>query len=303
MKLIDKKTLIVAAFVPLLSDAGGDVAAQLGDTVKQKVEAFSINKIEDSTKSVLENYFNHVEFGINSIGGQNGPEVELITTKAYDDNGQKNSFLFNQLGINRYDGDTTVNIGLGWRHVTNDNLWMYGVNAFYDRELDAKHDRTGIGAEITSSVARANYNNYQGKSGWITHGGVTEKALDGKDYNLFVKLPYLPSSELRLNGFDWQGVQSAANLKGKSLSLVTDIENLRLELGRTDYDATSGRTDDNFTTVKYIVPFGGQSTSTKKVSNKAYMLEPIDQKLRYAPVKRQNRIIKQKQFAATVTGT
>ena len=304
MKLASKKTLLVAALIPLISNAGGNnTISQLGDTIKKKVESYSIDAIESSTKSTLSNYFNHVEFGINSIGGQNGPEVELITTKAYDNNGEANSFLFNQLGVNRYDGDTTVNIGLGWRHITDDKLWMYGVNGFYDRELDAKHDRTSIGAEIASSVIRANYNSYQGKSGWITSGGVTEKALDGKDYNVFVRIPYLPTSELRLNGFEWEGLQSAANLKGKSLSLITDIENLRLEVGRTDYDAASGRTDDNFTTLKYVVPFGGKSKPTNKASKKAFVFQPIDNKVRYAPVKRQNRIIKQKKFAATVTGT
>ena len=270
--------------------------------VKQKAESFATDKVQTSTKEFLENYFNHVEFGVNSIGGQNGPEIELITTRAYDDDGKKNGFLFNQLGLLRYDGDTTLNVGLGYRQLSDDQMWMYGVNGFYDRELNTDHDRTSVGAEVASSVFRANYNAYQGQSDWITHGGVTEKALDGTDYNVFVKLPYLPTSEFRVNGFKWDGVQSAADLKGRSYSLITDLDNLRIEAGRTDYDSTSGRVDDNFVTAKYVYPFGTGASKESKVSSKAYVFKKIDDKTKYAPVKRQNRIIKQKKFAATVSG-
>ena len=41
---------------------------------------------------------------------------------------------------------------------------MFGVNGFYDYELDYDHQRLGIGAEIKSSILELTTNRYLGLS-------------------------------------------------------------------------------------------------------------------------------------------
>ena len=69
------------------------------------------------------------------------------------------TFLFNQLSLTRFNNRTTVNTGLGARYITTDGKMIFGVNAFYDYEIKAKHKRTGLGLESITSMfeVRANY--------------------------------------------------------------------------------------------------------------------------------------------------
>ena len=53
--------------------------------------------------------------------------------------------FFNQTSIYQHDGNTTFNTGFGYRNLFNDKKIIFGINAFYDREIKVTHQRVGLG--------------------------------------------------------------------------------------------------------------------------------------------------------------
>jgi len=229
------------------------------------------------------------------------PDIELGVLKAYDEN-NPNAFLFNQIGINRFDKRTTLNLGVGYRMLNADQTWMGGVNAFYDHEFPDNHKRKGAGIELISSALQLRANTYKGITDFISdRSGTDSKALDGNDTRLKVALPYMPDSFFEYSNFKWKGVESAVDTKGKKYSLSSAVfDNLSLDITRTDYDDAS--TDDqNRIKLSYKWNFGNESKTPKllfSVADTAYQFTRLDSE-KYDLVERTNRIVKQKKFSAT----
>ena len=77
--------------------------------------------------------------------------------------------IFTQAGFRRSNVSTesyrnTVNVGVGYRHTVEDVL--YGVNAFYDRDMTGKNDRLGLGAEVWTDAVKFSGNTYWRLSDW-----------------------------------------------------------------------------------------------------------------------------------------
>ncbi len=69
---------------------------------------------------------------------------------------------------------------------------MYGLNAFYDHELDYDHQRGSIGAEIKSSILELNTNHYFAISNEKTgKNNVKEEVADGYDLEIGAHIPLL----------------------------------------------------------------------------------------------------------------
>ena len=79
-------------------------------------------------------------------------------------------------GDDRYIG----NIGLGARKLTHDNTIMFGINNFYDYDIEEDHLRTSLGIEVRSAVLEFRVNRYEGLSDEYNE----ENVLDGWDYTL-----------------------------------------------------------------------------------------------------------------------
>jgi adhesin/invasin len=272
---------------------------KLKDLAAEKATAIASEK----TRNYLNPYFDHLELNV-SGGQRRKPEGNLIGVKAYDDDGRKNSFIFNQFGINRYDSRTTLNIGLGFRHLTSDEKWLLGANVFYDHELPNDHQRSGAGVELRSSVLRLTANSYSGISGYKTDkSGTDSKSLSGNDAKFEISLPYLPGAKLTYRAFKWEGIDGASDSKGNTVGLKGYLtENLLIEAGRTNFTGTSSASSRNEISLSYKFRFGENSEAkVYNFSGKAYELKPIGSS-RYEPVDRENRIIKQKKFGTTVSG-
>ena len=281
--------------------------AQANDVVGQ-LKAKAANELssslESKTRETLAPLLDNLEVSISAGNALNGPTYEIIGLKAYDNDGKDNSFLFSQLGLNRYDKRNTVNLGMGYRHLTADEAWLFGGNAFYDHEFPNDHQRWGYGLEAISTPVRLRYNAYKGISDYKTdRSGTDSKALDGRDITADIALPYLPGALLSYQDFVWEGDAGASDLKGKKLAIKGNLsDSLRMDAGRTYYD-NNARADDNFINLTYSVNLGESYGGWKlfDVSNEAYSFSSVaDQK--YSLVERENRIVKQKQFSATVTG-
>ena len=291
-------TLFICLSASNVATAESDTE-KVKDVATNRAAALATNKADN----LLSPYFDHLDLSIS--GGENRkPEGNLISVRAYDDNGNKNAFVFNQLGINRYDGRTTVNLGLGYRVLTTDNKWMFGGNVFYDHEFPNDHQRNGLGIEARSSVLRLSANNYSGMSGYKKdRSGTDSKALSGSDAKLELALPYLPGSNLTYRTFKWNGIDGASDTKGYTIGLKGYLtKNLLFEAGRTNFTGTSTASSRNEVSLTYRFNFyDDEPERFYHISGKAYELTPLGSE-RYEPVQRENRIIKQRKFATTVSG-
>lgn len=304
MRFLENKAVatgVTALSTFLVGYSVGVGANPVVDEVKGKLADQVENFSEEGVRSILGEVFDTVEAKIEVGDGK--PEFELGALKAYDDL-SPNSFLFNQIGVNSYDHRTTLNLGLGYRMLNDEQTWMGGVNAFYDHEFPNDHQRTGVGIEMISSAVKLRGNLYNGISDFKTdRSGTDSKALDGRDIDLEVVLPYLPGASIAYNNFLWEGVDGASDLKGKKYSLAGNLsDNVSIDFSRTDYDEVT-KDDINRVQLTYEWKFGEKNSAPKifDIGDRAYSFSKLEDE-KYALVKRENRIAKQKKFSATASG-
>ena len=129
--------------------------------------------------------------------------------------------------ISIYDRDQTVNLGLGYRTLINEDRVLLGANIFLDYSFDESHQRNGAGLEAISSVfdLRANY--YDATSGIQTLGdGSTEEALDGWDMRLDYHLPIDNDVRIFASLFEFENASGLFELKGEKYGLTGSFNNL-----------------------------------------------------------------------------
>jgi hypothetical protein len=137
------------------------------------------------------------------------------------------------------DGDWLMNLGGGFRWMLPDNPdWMFGVNAFYDRQFDPDHARWGAGVEAIGrfTTFRANY--YDPTSGWITVAAtpttlIQEKALEGWDAELEAPLAFAPWASVSGGYYHWDVTSpGTSDIDGFRGLLRMDLnQSMRLETG------------------------------------------------------------------------
>ena len=297
------QTIVSAALTMTLGvslSVSADDSEQIKSSLMSRMTSSTSSFISSGIGAMLSPNFDTVEVSTNLKEGDSTVDIGVL--KAYGDN--PNSFLFNQINLNRYDDRTTLNLGLGYRRLNDDETWMTGVNAFYDHEFPDDHKRNGVGFEVVSSVLESRVNIYNGTTGYKKDkSGTDSKALDGRDMGFKVALPYLPGMKFGMNAFAWKGIDGMKDKKGRKYTLGGNLsDNLTLNYVRTDYkDATTKDTDS--INLKYTWNFGQKSTKPKlfDLSSTAYKLEKLGDK-RYDLVQRENRIVKKKSGTLSVTG-
>jgi len=291
----------VTITIGLAHNATALTTSEVVSNIKSKTINAVQSSIEAASLSRLDKIFDKAELSVEFNDGK--PEFELGALKAYDGDNE-NSFLFNQIGVNRYDQRTTLNLGLGYRILNAENTWMTGANVFYDQEFPNDHKRSGAGVELVSSVLELRANKYNGITGFITDkSGTDSKALNGHDTSLKMALPYLPGAFFEYTKYKWEAVDGAKDAEGKKYSLGGNLsDNLSLNLIRTDYDEASKK-DINRVQLNYSWDFGSPSKKPTlfETANTAYQLSRLTTQ-KYDLVKRENRIAKQKKFASTASG-
>ncbi|MDB9739576.1 inverse autotransporter beta domain-containing protein, partial [Candidatus Pelagibacter sp.] len=221
----------------------------------------------------------------------------------------------NQTSINTHDSDETINIGLGYRELFNNDEILIGSNIFYDYQFNEKHKRFGTGIEAISSVFDIRGNYYNALSGTKkTDDGGSERALDGWDAQLDYHFPIMGDHDLNIfaNLFKFENPAEGSTYeeKGNKIGANTMVGNWAVEAG---YLNDNQDNDSYFGSIKYVVNLGGETkkdyyalseikdpTSDKKIKdsyrsaslkNKRTALErtSVKDKL-YLPVKRENKI-------------
>ena len=295
--------LLSAAFTMSLGfslNASAEDSEQIKSSLMSRMTSATGSFVTSGIGAILSPNFDTVEVSTNLKEGDSSVDIGVL--RAYGNN--PNSFLFNQINLNRFDKRTTLNLGLGYRRLNADETWMTGVNAFYDHEFPDDHKRNGVGFELISSVFETRVNSYNGTTGYIKDkSGTDSKALDGRDMGFKVALPYLPGMMFGMNAVQWKGIDGMKDQKSRKYSLGGNLsDNLTLNFVRTDYkDAT--KKDNNTIALNYTWNFGQDNSKPKlfEFGSSAYELKKLGDK-RYDLVQRKkNRIIKKKSGALTVT--
>lgn len=295
--------LLSAAFTMSLGfslNASAEDSEQIKSSLMSRMTSATGSFITSGIGAILSPNFDTVEVSTNLKEGDSSVDIGVL--RAYGNN--PNSFLFNQINLNRFDKRTTLNLGLGYRRLNADETWMTGVNAFYDHEFPDDHKRNGVGFELISSVFETRVNSYNGTTGYIKDkSGTDSKALDGRDMGFKVALPYLPGMMFGMNAVQWKGIDGMKDQKSRKYSLGGNLsDNLTLNFVRTDYkDAT--KKDNNTIALNYTWNFGQDNSKPKlfEFGSSAYELKKLGDK-RYDLVQRKkNRIIKKKSGTLTVT--
>lgn len=234
-----------------------------------------------------------------SLGYDQG-EVQLEGMSVYGLHETKNWFIFNQTSIVNYDGRTTLNFGIGARHINDSDTVILGLNAFHDYEFGSEHRRASIGGEVLTSLFQLRANYYKALTDERLYEGTYEEALDGHDFKFTYELPYFYDSDVFFKASHWydgNGYRTSTDEFGLTAEVVPNMI-VKLAGSRTD-----GGSTDALASVTYRLVFGARpDTRVKRDGVWRFALEPVRHML-YQPVERENRIVKKTvKFGVTVSG-
>ena len=257
------------------------------------------NKFFSSIEDFLEGNFEDTDFSIKSKEGINNPEIGILTFKPLNDT--EKGLTFFQGSFFTHDGDReTLNLGYGKRFFNSDKSFLYGLNLFYDHELDYDHQRGSIGGEIKSSILELNTNNYFAISDEKTgKNNVKEEVADGYDLEIGAHVPYMPTVKVYTKLFEYE-IPNGSNYEGLEYSSKIGIPNsgLNFEVGYKDFGNNSYE-DNWFFNLTFNLSKINPNTSF--VTDEAF--EKISMKdKKYEKVRRENLIVKSKAFSVKAGG-
>jgi hypothetical protein len=303
---ISTNKVAVTLAITLLCSTSSLTPAFSDDTVVETVMAlgnsknpreFAISRLEGYASTLLNegavNFlqtgptspWKHLSFSLAIDGGK--PNVDFMGV--YGIHEEKNYFLFNQTSIVQYDDRTTLNFGLGLRHINDQETVIIGGNIFHDHEFDSGHNRLGVGLEALTSVAQFRANYYKALTDQISFDGGQEEALDGYDAKFTYELPFFYSSNVFAKYTKWTDGAGYTTSSGE-IGLGAEIApNLTVNLAGSSSDDAP----DNFSArVTYAIALGGTSSVPAiRDGHARTTLQPIRYML-YQPVQRENRIMK-----------
>ena len=282
-KLLGYGTMLLAGDVDALTDTAIDSVVEEGVGI---------------SKSFLGRYFPTVEIGVISVGGEK-PQWNFLVVAPLSDENDIHNTIFTQASANYYDDRTTLNLGLGYRSLSEDKKTLVGINAFYDHELRYDHGRMSVGVEALSTMWEMRANKYYAATDWKTgRYGNQERALDGFDIEAGIPLPFMNWATVFVKHFEWQAYGGTDNKEGQDVSFRAHfpgfLTGLEVEAGRSFYTGST-YSDENFITLNYNITELFQDKSLRKsdwVSKQAYKLESMEGQ-RFQKVRRSNVIVKQ----------
>ena len=128
--------------------------------------------------------------------------------------------------------DSTLNVGLGYRHLIADDSALIGINMFYDYQSELDLQRYSVGLELKSRVLDLYANWYDGLGSETLSDGRTAYSPDGFDIEALGRLPALPWVELsgKYYAWDMRVANSDSDLKGQKYALrIRPVPLLTLE--------------------------------------------------------------------------
>ena len=292
-----KKHLIALSILFMTSASiAEDVTNETLNIVSKKVSDFALNLIPGE---------GHTEASIN-LREEYSPDFSILGVREITpiDDGTfftQFSLFSTELSNGKPDGDERIigNLGFGARKLTEDKTILYGINSFYDVDLEANHTRASVGAEVRSAVLAFHFNKYEGLSDEYND----ENVLNGWDYQLSSQIPYLHWASFFINEYRWDGILRD-DIRGQKMgSELLLTPNLNMELAYDRKDKT-GLDDDWYSKLQFFHPPRANEptaldgiSATKWKENKDMSGELLSK------VKRQNKIMIEFKGTSTISRT
>jgi hypothetical protein len=178
-----------------------------------------------------------IDLGRDSFGRERGGSVSTVQPIYMNDVGavfaQGRANLQHRFGESLW--RTTLNLGVGYRQLFNNDTMMLGGNLFYDVEMPRGHHRIGFGADLRASFAELNANYYLPRSKVVfldtSTTSITERAREGWDLEAGLNLPYMPWAKVYAKRYHWKGY-AGADMNGHGFSVqVAPLRYLQVEVG------------------------------------------------------------------------
>ena len=260
------------------------------ETSETLVKNKAINKVNNYTSNIVQRFSDSIKkndrikyLDIGFEFRQKGKStLDIKAVNKLKEN--KDSIFFNQTSISLHDNDETINFGLGYRKLFNDDLLMLGSNVFYDFQPNQHHARNSLGIEAISSVFDIRGNYYNALSGYKDTDAGEEKALDGMDAQIDYHLPGKNDVNFFANIFEWKNSSSDYKIRGEKYGTNFKISNLLIEGG---YLNDNKNNDGAFGSITLVLPSGAIDETTQ--DRKPFEFVSVRDKL-YQPVKRENKI-------------
>ena len=289
-----KKILILILTLFISSVANADVIGQSLSKASEKISEYTIGLIpgEGVTEVSIE------------IREEDNPDFEILGVR--DILSKENSNLFTQFSLhnNEVNGDNRYigNLGLGYRFLNSDKSMMFGLNSFYDRDIQEDHSRVSLGFEVKASILDFTFNQYQKTTNQKIIDGTKEQVLSGNEYNLSSQVPYMPWTTFNFQGYRWENEKAVNDTKGNVYSLEMNLNpSLQFDISR-DVSSVNGVDDVDIAKLTFVYPPRENKPTLQDglVSNVAFVKENMKDKLK-EKVRRNNNIIIEVQGSVIVT--
>ena len=284
--------LILTFFISTVANADGISGAL--DKASEKISEYTIGLIpgEGVTEVSVE------------IREEDNPDFEILGVR--DILSKENSNLFTQFSIhnNEVNGDNRYigNLGLGYRFLNSDKSMMFGVNSFYDRDIQENHSRVSLGFEAKASILDFTFNQYQKTTNQKIIDGTAEQVLSGNEYNLSSQVPYMPWTTFNFQGYRWENEKAVNDTKGNVYSLEMNLNpSLQFDISR-DVSSVNGVDDVDIAKLTFVYPPRENKPTLQDglVSEVAFVKENMEDKLK-EKVRRNNNLVVEIQGAVIVT--
>ena len=284
--------LILTFFISTVANADGISGAL--DKASEKISEYTIGLIpgEGVTEVSVE------------IREEDNPDFEILGVR--DILSKENSNLFTQFSIhnNEVNGDNRYigNLGLGYRFLNSDKSMMFGVNSFYDRDIQEGHSRASLGLEAKASILDFTLNKYQKTTNMKVVNGDEEQTLSGLDYNISSQVPYIPWTVFNFQGYRWENEKAVQDTKGRVYSLEMALNpSLQFDLSR-DVSGVNGVDDTDIVKLTFVYPPRENKPTLQDglVANIAFEKKNMKDELK-EKVRRNNNIVIEVQGSVIVT--
>ena len=274
--------------------ANADVKGQALSKISEKISEYTIGLIpgEGVTEVSVE------------IREEDNPDFEILGVR--DILSKENSNLFTQFSIhnNEVNGDNRYigNLGLGYRFLNSDKSMMFGVNSFYDRDIQEGHSRVSLGLEAKASILDFTLNKYQKTTNMKVVNGDEEQTLSGLDYNISSQVPYIPWTVFNFQGYRWENEKAVQDTKGRVYSLEMALNpSLQFDLSR-DVSGVNGVDDTDIAKLTFVYPPRENKPTLQDglVANIAFEKKNMKDELK-EKVRRNNNIVIEVQGSVIVT--
>ena len=185
-------------------------------------------------KPEMPDWLKRTNFAVEAGTGQR-PKYFLETIQPLLGTQENDVVFFNQSRISERGSRPTYNLGLGLRKIFQD-VYLLGINSFYDYQDLHKHSRGGVGFEaINDKGLEARVNTYIRISGRHLVGEdqakeYYEEVANGLDWELGAPLPDLPLLKI-YGGGNWYNFEHFKNKYGWKMRLeYTPIKYSRINI-------------------------------------------------------------------------